>query len=94
MTSDKDRLANTLNDPKRDTQLIATEPFTPLVLIGFLTGTISPTTAILTIECLVPPPAQGTAILRVAIARQHCSELSEALKRVAVQTHNPKAAKN
>lgn len=88
MDDDKDWLAKTLNDPIRDTQLLQTGADLALYpLAGYSTATISATGALLTIEFLVPPPNAGTRILRLGMTRAQCTELSQALARLATIPH-------
>jgi hypothetical protein len=83
-----DRVSKLLNDPERDTALVTDKaPVTPLVLTGFATATISANGALLKIEVLSPD--QSLSILPIAMSRSQCTELSEALSRLAVLPHNP-----
>jgi hypothetical protein len=85
MDDDKDWFANVLNDPARDGQLVAlTGEITLYPFTGYSTALLSPTDAMLTVEFAVPPPAAGTRILRLGMTRQQCTELSQALARLAI----------
>ncbi len=55
-------------------------------------ATLSANTALLTIEFVPPPPAEVTQVIQFGIARSQCTELGQALLRLAIQTHNPSAA--
>jgi hypothetical protein len=88
--SDDDWIAKALNNPARETKHLATpEGVIVYPLAGYTTATIAANAALLAIEFLVPPPESNTRILRLAMTRAQCTELSEALKRLAVLPYNP-----
>jgi hypothetical protein len=92
---DKDWIAKALEDPSRQSKHFAPpEGVIPYPLTGYTAATLSATGALLTLEFLVPPPESGTRLLRLGMTRTQCSELGDALHRLAVMTHNPNAAKN
>jgi hypothetical protein len=93
MTEDnQDWLAKGLNDPIREIQLLQTEPnITLYPLAGYSTATISANGALLTLEFVLPPPEAGTRILRLGMTRAQCSELSQALERLAILPHRSQA---
>jgi len=94
MTSDDD-LKKFMNDPSRDKKMLEDhEPVVPLILTGFATATISPTDALMKLEVIVQVPQRAVTILPIAMSRTQCTELGQALLRLAVQTRNPKVAKN
>jgi hypothetical protein len=95
MDDDKDWLAKALNDPARDTALIKTGADISLYpLAGYSTATIAVEAGMLTLEFLVPPPDRGTRILRLGMTRSQCTELAEALKRLAILPHTPRGVAN
>lgn len=85
--SEPDDKPKSLNDPKRDTYLI-TDNQPPLILTGYLTGTISDTGAILKLELLCPPEGR-LEVLTICMSRSQCSELGNALSRLAVLPYRP-----
>jgi hypothetical protein len=88
MANDDEWIAKALNDPSREGRHLTKEgQLYPLA--GYTTATISATGALLILEFLVPPPENGTRILRLGITRSQCTELSQALARLAVLPHNP-----
>jgi hypothetical protein len=92
---DKEWLAKILNDPVRETKMeVPPEGIVVYPLTGYRSATISATAALLSIEFLVPPPNEGTRVLRLAMTRAQCTELGDALKRLAILPHNPGAARN
>jgi len=91
---DKDWLANVLNDPSREGKTLTREGVELYPLVGYSTATLSATGALLRIEFLVPPPHAGTRVLNLGLTRQQCTELAEALKRLAVLPHKASEAKN
>jgi len=93
-TNDKDWLANVLNDPSREGKTLTRDGVELYLLVGYSTATLSATGALLRIEFLVPPPHAGTRVLNLALTRQQCTELAEALKRLAVLSHKASEAKN
>jgi hypothetical protein len=92
-TKDDDEwLTKALNNPDRQTKhLVTPEGVVLYPLGGYTTATISATGALLSIEFVVPPPESGTRILRLGMTRAQCTELSEALKRLAVLPYNPQS---
>jgi hypothetical protein len=90
MADDDEWIAKALNDPSRETRHLTAEGKPLYPLAGYTTATISATGALLILEFLVPPPG-GTRILRLGITRSQCTELSEALKRLAILPHNPQS---
>jgi hypothetical protein len=92
MTYDKKWLAKMRSDPARDTQLLqSTKEAETYPLVGYSIATISVNAALLTLEFVVPPPDAGTRIVRLGMTRKQCTELSEALKRLAVVPHRPQS---
>jgi hypothetical protein len=77
-----------LDDPIRETYLLANdEPVTLLPLTQFVTATISANGALLKLELLHPD--QSLQAVPVAMTRAQCTELGEALLRLAVLPHRP-----
>jgi hypothetical protein len=91
MGSDDEWIAKALNDPTREARHLAPPGAVLYHLVGYTTATLSANAALLSIEFLGPPPESRTRILRLAISRARCTELSEALKRLAVLPHNPQS---
>jgi hypothetical protein len=90
--SDDDWIKRALNDPSSEARhFVPPEGAVLYPLVGYLTGTVSATGALLSIEFLVPPLESGTRILRLGMTRTQCTELSQALARLAVLPHNPQA---
>jgi hypothetical protein len=94
MDDDKDWIGRILNDPSRQTKTLQHEGVTVYPLAGYSTATISATGALLQIEFLVPPPHEGTRVLPLGLSRAQCTELADALIRLATLPHRPSAAKN
>jgi hypothetical protein len=78
-----------INDPDRESRL--SEPLTdpPLVLIGYRTGTTGPQSALLKLEVLIQSTPPKSVILPIAMSRSQCTELGEALKRLATLPYRP-----
>lgn len=89
---DPQKLSSALNDPTRE-QRLQEDKQIPLVLLGYLTGTTSPSDAILKMEVYIQQ-ANNTMVLPVAMSRTQCTELGAALTRLATFPYNPKAAMN
>ena len=95
MDAENKRLLDFVNDPTREARFTQSELSDPLnTMGGYLTGTMSATAAVLNIEYLPPSPAIQSKFLRLAMSRAQCTELGDALKRLAVPHHNPNAARN
>jgi hypothetical protein len=95
MDDEQKRLKRILDDPHREDRMnVPPEGAVFLPLLGYRMGTLSDSTGFLTIEYLPPEPAQATQVIRFAIARSQCTELGQALVRLAVQPHNPNARAN
>jgi hypothetical protein len=90
MNDDYDeKLIAIINDPNRESRL--SEPLTgpPLVLLGYRTGTTGSQSALLKLEVLIPAPQTATTVLPIAMSRTQCTELGEALKRLATYPYRP-----
>jgi hypothetical protein len=94
MDDDKDWLTNAINDPSRQTKMLEHEAVQLYPLAGYSTATISATGALLKIEFLVPPPHEGTRVLPLGLTRAQCTELADALRRLATLPHKASEAKN
>lgn len=80
------------DDPKREYQLVDAASGVPLnPLAGYATATLSANGALLTIEYLLPPPATQTGVLRLGMTRAQCTDLGDALKRLAILPHKPQS---
>lgn len=85
-----DKIRELLNDPNRDARLRDfAAPFTPLLLAGHNTATVSGQAAILNLEVLVQDDEPKLEIHRIALSRSQCTELGEALLRLATLAHQP-----
>jgi hypothetical protein len=82
------------SDPARDGRLVAADQTPALLLWGYNTGTLSADTALLKIEALVQETEPSVAILPIYMSRSQCTEVGNALLRLAAMTHNPKAKPN
>jgi hypothetical protein len=92
---DNEWIARVLNDPARETKMdVPPEGLTAFPLVGYRAATISANNVLMTIEVLVPPPNEGTRLLRLGITRAQCAELSEVLERLAMLPHNSNSAPN
>lgn len=91
MTDEHERLQNFGNDPSRGDRLNTAERTEPLnVAGGHLTGTISDTAVLLTLEYLPPSPATEPRYLRLAMSRAHCADLARDLATLAILPHRQK----
>ena len=88
------KLKAMIDDPDRESRL--GEPVTgpPLVLMGFRTATTSAQSALLKLEVLIQSPQLETTVLPIAMLRSQCTELGEALKRLATLPYRPDQQKN
>jgi hypothetical protein len=94
MDDEQKRLKRILDDPKREDRMATPGDAAFLPFLGYRTGTLSDNTGFLTFEYLPPEPAQATQVVRFAIARSQCTELGQALLRLATKPHNPTAMRN
>ena len=88
--ADDERLRALINDPNREQRLATYDPsILPVVLLGYRTATISVESALLKLEVLVQGESPEVAILPIAMSRSQCTELGDALKRLAILPYQP-----
>ncbi len=88
MADDDKWLRDALNRPERDAELMKTGVEIALhPLTGYSTGTLPENTVMLVIEFLTGPPEMQARVLRLAMKRPQCTELAQALDRLARAPH-------
>jgi hypothetical protein len=78
-----------IDDPNRESRLGEPLNDPPLVLLGYRTGTTGAQTAMLKLELLIQSPQLGTTVFPIAMSRSQCTELGDALKRLAILPYRP-----
>ena len=91
--SDNEWVAGALHRPERDAELMARgENVTLFPLAGWSLGTLPENNVFAALEVLTMGPPAGARMLRVAMTRAQCSDLSQSLGRLARAPHRPPGA--
>ena len=88
--AEDDKFRALIDDPNREMRLATHDPSVlPLIYAGYHTATLSAQTALLKLEVVIQGETPQMAILPICMSRSQCSELGEALKRLAILPYRP-----